>query len=352
MRVDTAAAEPRPSPGAAIEVRATVTAGGGAITSVELVYVIGYGPETVLPMLSGGQIPAGASGTLIATIPGGEVQAGAMVRWAVRATDTRGGAARDPPFKGAEDRQYYGTVVEDPSFSASLPVVELFCRDARAPFNPGRSPAPGCSLLLGGAFTDNVAVRRKGMSSLNWPKPKFKVDAGAQGKVLAVAGAAAPVKQVNFNGEWFEPGENTFMRETLAWGALAAMGVDALTSYQTVVRLNGAYFGKFALGVDWTSDALAAAGYATAPPSPRYKSESGEYSNLRWDVPPDQLQYYYTQETDGVGGGGDAALVALGRGLAGGAPGLPRSAFLFDGVHLPKTINYMAAMALLLNQDR
>ena len=94
------------------------------------------------------------------------------------------------------------------------------------------------------------------------------------------------------------------------------MGVDYLNSFQTVVRLNGEYFGKFALSVDWTKDTLAANGYAVDPPSPMFKSESGEYSNLRWDIPADQVQYYYTQEIAGVSG--DAALVELGKGLAGG----------------------------------
>lgn len=141
------------------------------------------------------------------------------------------------------------------------------------------------------------------------------------------------------------------MRETLAWETFRQMGVDYLTSYQTVVRLNGQYFGKFALGVDWTKDSLEANGYVTDPPSSLFKSESGEFSNLRWDIPSDQVQYYYTQETNEVGRGGDSGLVQLSKGLAGGA-GLPRSNFLFEWINLPKTINYMASQTLVVNQDR
>ena len=141
------------------------------------------------------------------------------------------------------------------------------------------------------------------------------------------------------------------MRETLAWETLRQMGVDYLPSYQTVVRLNGQYYGKFALGVEWSNDALEANGYAVDPPSPFFKSESGEFSNLRWDIPADQVQYYYAQETNEIGRGGDSALVQLGIGIAGGA-GLPRSNYLFEWINLPKTINYMASQALLLNQDR
>jgi hypothetical protein len=287
-----------------------------------------------------------------ATIPASDAPSGAMVRWFVQATDSSRNTARAPSYENSEAQQYYGTVVQDTSSSSSLPVVDLYCKDSRAPFNPSKDSGPQCSMLFEGEFYDNFSIRRKGQSSLNWPKPKFKISAtDTQGKIFKISPSAKRVKQINFNSEWFEPGENTFMRETLAWETLRQMGVDYLTSYQTVVRLNGEYFGKFALGVDWTSDQLETNGYTTQPNSPRFKSESGEYSNLRWDIPSDQVQYYYTQETDQIGSEGDAALVSLGRGLAGGGS-LPRSNYIFEMINLPKTINYMAAMTVMLNQDR
>ena len=284
-----------------------------------------------------------------------------MVRWAVTAQSSSV-SYRDPPYSSSSQRKYYGTVVQDPSFLPynNLPVVDVYCPDEKAPWG-GNTTTP-CSLLFNAReFYDNVALGRKGQSSLNWPKPKFRIDSGSQGKIFDVVpsadGGGPRVRKINFNSEWFEPGENTFMRETLAWETLRQMGVDHLTSYQTVVKLNGKYFGKFALGVDWTQDALKMNGYSTssASPSPLFKSESGEYSNLRWDIPPDQVPYYYSQETDNVSGGEGAAqsmLVQFGIGLSGGDAYRTRSAFLFDAVLLPKTINYMAAMTLLLNQDR
>ena len=66
-----------------------------------------------------------SSGAYIATIPGSDATPGSMVRWAVRATDNSGNTVREPQFSNGEDRQYYGTIVADPSFTASLPVVEL-----------------------------------------------------------------------------------------------------------------------------------------------------------------------------------------------------------------------------------
>lgn len=50
---------------------------------------------------------------------------GALVRWFVKATDSVGQSTRDPPFADSQQRKYWGTIVKDPSDSASLPVVEL-----------------------------------------------------------------------------------------------------------------------------------------------------------------------------------------------------------------------------------
>lgn len=73
-----------------------------------------------------------------------------------------------------------------------------YCKDDRAPFNPAQS-GPGCSMLFNGTFYDNISLRRKGQSSLNWPKAKFKVDGNSQGKIFDVVPGGKKVKQVNFN---------------------------------------------------------------------------------------------------------------------------------------------------------
>lgn len=203
--------------------------------------------------------------------------------------------------------------------------------------------------MLHGKFYDNVIVRRRGMSSIAWPKPKFKVDAGYQGKIFELDPSSdRAVKEFAMNSEWFEPGENTFMRETLAWKALAEMGVPSLDYYQTQARLNGAYFGKFSLGEDWDTETLKEAGYSAV--GPLMKSMSGDKSNLRWDIDPWTSKYFYRPITIKS----DDAFIALSdltTGLAGGTCG-SRSAFVYDNLDLPKVINYMSAMTLLLNQDR
>lgn len=57
-------------------------------------------------------------------------------------------------------------------------------------------------------------------------------------------------------------------------------------------------------------------------------------SNLRWDLPADQVHYYWNQTGD-KSSSGPTQLVEFSRGVCGGG-NLPRSLFLFDAVNLPK----------------
>ena len=160
------------------------------------------------------------------------------------------------------------------------------------------------------------------------------------------------------------------------------MGVESLVSFHLHVRLNGKYYGKFSFEEEPNTDTLQRWGYATEPaPGPFWKSLSGEYSNLRWDLPADQVQYYWKQvcgaippphcklnlasdcqcvpmmsvacrecaaslytcvqyTTLGPNNASEGqALVDFSRGLAGAAPnGVPRSSYLFDAVNLPQVV--------------
>ena len=83
-----------------------------------------------------------------------------------------------------------------------------------------------------------------------------------------------------------------------------------------------------------------------------WKSQSGENANLRWDLPQDQVQYAWQLDEGGPAGEAERALLDLSRGVAGGDPELSRGEYLFDNVDLPRTVNNLAAQAVLLNQDR
>lgn len=65
--------------------------------------------------------------------------------------------------------------------------------------------------------------------------------------------------------------------------------------------------------------------------------QSGEYSNLRWDIPPDQVLFYYDDVTLNNDTTAISNLVDLGKGLAGGGS-LPRSKYIFEWINLPKVM--------------
>lgn len=140
---------------------------------------------------------------------------------------------------------------------------------------------------------------------------------------------------------------------------LARTHSTCLPPAQAVLRLNGEYWGKVAVGEDWHARALAAAGFAASQDAVAdgggallWKSQSGENANLRWDLPQDQVQYAWQLDEGGPQGEAERALLDLSRGVAGGDSKLNREEFLFDNVDLPRTINNLAAQAVLLNQDR
>lgn len=132
---------PRPDGSAPLVVSAVVVPGTQPLAGVTLLLAAGWGPEARLAMAADAASPPaslapGQPGGVVyrATLPASVVAPGALVRWAVLATDAAGGATRDPPGppagggkKAAEARRYYGTVVADPSDPASLPVMEMYC---------------------------------------------------------------------------------------------------------------------------------------------------------------------------------------------------------------------------------
>jgi len=340
----------RPSPGAPVTIEIALLPQSSPVASAQLTYRVMYGPETVIPMRLDSQASESSGMSVYtATIPGGITQAGQMIRWFVNAADTAGQTARYPPQPtSSADPQYAGIVVSNPEFSSTLPVLEMFCE------NPGAATSTeyvqGCSLLINGNFYDNLSVRRRGVTSLSWPKPKFKINAGDQGYILEVADDLPyDWKEIKFSGQWAEPGgENTFFRETLVWDVFEKAGVETPISFQTAMLLNGQYYGKFAL-IEELDNRRPLERWGYSGKGPMWKAVSGEFSNLRYDLSGDIVQWHWKKEMN-KDVSEDQLLIDLVRGLAGATGN--RCTFLFDNIDLPQVINHMAAQTLILNQDR
>ncbi|GAB4823908.1 hypothetical protein N2152v2_010954 [Parachlorella kessleri] len=340
----TRSPSPRPDGSGDIAVTATVQQQQNPVDSVNLVYLVGYGPETNVSMTGN------PDGTYSASIPQAVATPGALVRWFIQASDSVGTVTRDPPYHKETDRQYYGTIVADKTDSSNLFVLELYCPLDNAPVN--QTATPGCSLLINNTLYDNFSINRRGVTSLQWPKPKVKI-ASKQGAILKVLKGWHKVSEISLNGEWAEPGENTFMREPLVWQTFREAGMEAIKSFHSHVRFNGKFYGKFAIGEIPDTETLKGWGYNTNKNGglgPLWKSTSGEYSNLRWDIAPEHIQYFWKKETR-KNDSDDQALLDFARGISGGGP-VVRSSYLFDAVNLPQVVNHMAAQTLILNQDR
>lgn len=70
-------------------------------------------------------------------------------------------------------------------------------------------------LFFRGVYYDRVFVRRRGVTALSWPKPKLKLD--FKGNLFKWKGDVPKVEEINLQCFFQEPGENTYMRETVGF---------------------------------------------------------------------------------------------------------------------------------------
>ncbi|GMH43301.1 hypothetical protein BSKO_11223 [Bryopsis sp. KO-2023] len=334
--VEVASNAEMPPAGEDLTVKAIVTEHLSEISSVSLVYKVMYGEDSTMPMTK-----SGING-YVAVIPASAFVAGDMVRWYVTTTDVDGNTSRDPPFQTLDFPQYYGTVIRDASLESSLPTLYWFTSDPEQAITVEGFRG---SVFFNGVLYDNVFTRRRGVTSLSWPKPKIKFD--FKGKVFKYKKGMA-VEEFNLQSFYDEPGEDSYLREPAAFKVMRDAGVPASESFHIRVNQNGAYFGLFAFVEQVADSFLERYGFSVA--GPMFKAIHGELSNLRWDVQQGDLQWAYRKgnrkELDEWN-----QLYQLNQGLAGGGP-IPRSKFIFDYLNLPEIINYMAVSNLLLNQDR
>lgn len=92
-------------------------------------------------------------------------------------------------------------------------------------------------------FYDNVFTRRRGVTALSWPKPKIKFD--FKGRVFKYK-KKKTVEEFNLQSFYDEPGENSYLREPVAYQIMREAGVPAADSFHLRLNQNGVYYGLFA----------------------------------------------------------------------------------------------------------
>ena len=316
---------PQPLPGDAedIVIRAQVDAFVSPVASVTLHYRVMFGAEQVVPMtlLAGGQYSA--------VIPHAAAAPGQMVRWYVTADDSLGQSRREPPYLApANSPQYFGTVIDNPAAASPMPALHWFLA---TPSAAGTTAGTRCAVYFGGEFYDNVFVRVRGASSVNWAKKAHKLEFNT-GHHFRYADGAPRVEEINLNTT---QQDKSYVRESLTYEAYRAVGVPASDAFPVHVEQNGRFFSVATLVQQVDADFLAARGLD--PEGALYKMNNGITSTANTEKK--------TRLTEGPGD-----LQALIAGLAVGNP--KRKAYLFNHVDLPSAINYFTCAIVTQDFDR
>ncbi|KAK9812205.1 hypothetical protein WJX73_004025 [Symbiochloris irregularis] len=308
-------------------------------------YTVGFNSEIPLPMTL-------QQGEYVATIPASAFAAGRLVRWYVTAEDANGALSRQPAYNTPDDPQYLGTVIvpTNSENNTGLPTMEWFAQDPWAAQNTTGSN--GTAIYFLDHFYDNVFVKRKGVTSLSWAKPKLKFKFHEKVFVwkenLDAAVHEKPVDEFDINSLYWEPGQKSYMREHVGYEVLKEAGAPYNANFYFILRLNNAYWG-LALYVEVNNNGYLARNNMSTD-GLLFKAVSGTEANLRWDLPEDQLQYSFKKENQKKNDSWPL-LYTFSQGISGGSNEEP-SLWVFDNVDLPPTIDQLAVNAMLLNQDR
>lgn len=300
----------------------------GAIENVLLTYRVLFGPERRVAMTAIG------GSEWSAAIPASAYEAGEMVRWYVTASTAGGEISRAPAFPDAtESAEYFGTVVDDPASSSTLPVLHWFVE------NPNRGDTRSgtqASLFFAGRFYDNIFCRIRGQSTANWPKHKYKFDFYRGGHFFWKEGAPK-VEEFNVNSHY----RDGYVRENGIFAFLNEAGSPSPETMYLWIRRNGEDFGLFSFVEQIDEEFLSRHGFDAS--GPMYKA-----INVPATLSPTVNSSLYRKVLQRTEPYDD--LVDFARQINRSNPN--RFQYVADEVNLPNYINVMAAMAVPFNHDQ
>jgi hypothetical protein len=328
-----------------VVVTARVTPNVGPVDSVSLHYRVMYEAEAATDMYDDGQHGDGNAGDGIygGVIPAGLADPGEMLRYYVTAADPNGRDSRNPPALDltGQDRspEYYGTIIADPSLTSNLPILHWFVEDPEA----ARTDAgTRCSAWYKGEFYDNFFVRRRGFTTADWPKRKYKFDFNTGNHFRLMAGMGR-VEEIDLQSHQYEIGPTSYMRETIAFQFMRDIGVPAPLAYHVRLLQNGEFYGLYSIIEQIDEDFIDRNGFDSA--GVMYKSaNSHTQGNLRPN--PGNDGYCIIIPENGT----FDALAAFCDGI--NTSNSNRLHYVMDNVNLPQIINEMAAHSVMIHHDR
>ncbi|MBL7008679.1 MAG: CotH kinase family protein [Planctomycetes bacterium] len=329
VRVAHLPAEPADSDD--LTVTAEAVGGLSAAGALNLHYRVGFGSEATLPMNdqgTGGDLFAG-DGVHTGVIPASVAGPSDMLRYFVTADEPGSPAGRAPMYLDPLDSpQYFGVMIDDPAARNLLPVLHWF---VEFPGAANTSNGTRCSLWHLGQLYDNVFVRRRGGSSLYWPKRSYKFDFN-KGDHFRFDPGLGRVEEINLNSTY---GDKAFLRQPLSYEVYADAGVPGSLSYPMRLQQNGAFFSVAAFIEQVDQEFLER--HELDPDGALYKMFN-EATSSAWGVQKKTREWEGNQDLGDLIGGIQLNGAAL-------------RDFLFDNVDVPEVISYIAATTLIHDND-
>jgi hypothetical protein len=321
-----------------VSVPTVVTATVLDATSVTLFLKLGFTAETTIEMFDDGAHEDGgpSDGVYGATIAG-QFQ-NTMIRYRIHVVGPTG--VMD--FPRTDDTVVYdGTYVPIP-VTTQLPVLEWlidpvdYNQAIQHKFTDETEP---CVLFYDGVLYDNVQTRVRGGSSRNWLKPNWKMILPQGHEFAAPDILDAVVDNFDMQSGY---SDKAFIREVLSWAAFRDAGAPHGHTQHLRVHRNGAFQGLYIFVEDPDADWVERQGLD--PEGARYKAEDDMRN--RGSVAAITPRYI----KQGREWEDHSDLYDLIRNLA-TLTGSSLKTYLFDNVDLPATVNYLAATALIHNND-
>jgi len=321
----------QPADGDDIVISTRVVGALGMAGFVQLDYRVMYGASSSLTMLDDGVGPDAVAGDDIytAAIPASASAPGEMVRWALSALDANWNGTREPPYLDPlSDPEFFGTIIADPSVVTPQRVFHWFVQNTNA---ANSSSGTQCSLWFEGRFYDNIHVNARGGSSQNYPKKSYKFDFN-NGDRFFLEESGRKVDEINLNTTW---ADKAYIRQALCYDLYEACGAFGSLCYMARLQRNAEFFSVCAFTEEPDEDLLERCGldgdgalykmYNTCN-----SGTSGVEKVTRLHEGNSDLQQF-------------VAGIQLGNS--------DRRKNVFDTVDIPAVISYLAATAIMFDND-
>ena len=301
-------------------------------SSVKLHYRVMFGAEPNVPMVDDGTgaDANSADGIYTALIPHIASAPGQMVRWFVTADDTNSVSSRSPMFPYPDNSpEYLGTMIDDPAITSDLPILHWFVQDTAAADTETGTRA---SLFLNGLFYDNLFCRIRGGSIAYYPKKSYKFDFN-RGFHFYFSPYHNTVEEFNLNATYTD---KAYVRQILGFETYSNAGAPGSISFPMRVQRNDAFF-NVSIFIEQPDDDylqrqdLDPEGALYKMYNPLNSATSGVEKKTRRDEDHSDLQAL----VDGLNN----------------LSGEDKRRFLYDNINIPSVVNYIAATAIMNDND-